>query len=92
VRGWMGVFVWPLALATTSKGGEAGEKRPVESSRWRLALCSDMNTAPSGEAACRRDVCGRAAGVQRWVKVLVMSAWRLPRGDGPTAAARVAAL
>ena len=51
VRGWMGVFVWLLALATTSKGGEAGEKRPVESSRWRLAVCSDMKTALAGDDA-----------------------------------------
>jgi hypothetical protein len=65
VRGWMGVFVWPLALATTSKGGDAGEKRPVWSSRWRLAVCSDMKTARGGDAACRRERGGAAGGVQR---------------------------
>lgn len=46
VRGWAGVFVWPFAKATTSKGGEAGEKRPCWSSLWRLTVCSDMNNAP----------------------------------------------
>ena len=49
----MSVFVWPLALATTSKGGDAGEKRPVASSRWRLALCSDMNTALPGNVTSK---------------------------------------
>lgn len=70
----MGVFVWPPALATTSKGGEAGEKRPVESSRWRLAVCSDMNTVVGGGDARRREPGGRAVGVQMRAKVLVMSA------------------
>lgn len=50
----MGVFVWPFAKATTSKGGDAGENRPVASSRWRLALCPDMNTALPGSITCRR--------------------------------------
>jgi hypothetical protein len=63
VRGWVGVFVWPLALATTSKGGEAGENRPVESNRWRLAVCSDIDTALSGDFTCRRKPVGvRRAG------------------------------
>lgn len=34
----------PLALAATSKGGEAGENLPVESKRCRFALGSDMKT------------------------------------------------
>ncbi len=38
VRGWVGFVVWPLALAATSKGGEAGEYRPELSKRWRFAL------------------------------------------------------
>lgn len=38
VRGWMGFVVWPLALAATSKGGEAGEYLPELSRRWRFAL------------------------------------------------------
>jgi hypothetical protein len=63
-------FVWPLALATTSKGGEAGENRPVESSRWRLAVCSDMNTALSGDVTRRRMPGGVAVGGRRWVKAL----------------------
>jgi hypothetical protein len=83
----MGVFVWPLALATTSKGGDAGEKRPVESSRWRLAVCSDMNTALWGDGACRRKLLGARSGLAEGGEVLVMSAWRLPRGS--TAAERV---
>lgn len=43
VRGWMGVFVvCPLALAATSKGGEAGENLPIESKRCRFAPGSDI--------------------------------------------------
>jgi hypothetical protein len=43
VRGCWGVFVvCPLALAATSKGGEAGENLPIESRRCRFALGSDI--------------------------------------------------
>ena len=38
VRGTKGFVVWPLALAATSKGGEAGEYLPELSKRWRFAL------------------------------------------------------
>lgn len=65
----MGAFVLLLA-ATTSKGGEAGENLPVESSRWRLALCSDIDTAAgtlwraggSAQACDRPLMLGKRAG------------------------------
>lgn len=62
VRGCWGVFVvCPLALAATSKGGDAGENLPIESRRCRFALGSDIETVEKIVGRGRRLVGGRQA-------------------------------